>query len=242
MYNFFVSNEQFNNDLVKIIGQDAKHISQVLRMKKKEKIFICNKDSNDKYIVEIEEIKKDEVLCKMIKKEESAESNIKVTLFQGLPKSDKMEYIIQKSVELGVYDIVPLEMKNCIVKIKDADKKISRWQAISEAAAKQSKRNVIPKINKIESIKTIKDRLDEYDLVIVAYENERKSTIKEILKENKNISNVAIIVGPEGGIDESEIDILTDLGVKSVSLGKRILRTETAPIVILSMIMYELEL
>ena len=178
----------------------------------------------------------------IIKEMESTELNVKITLFQGLPKKDKMELIIQKAVELGVFNIVPVDMKNCIVKLKDEDKKISRWQEISEAAAKQSKRNIIPKIEKLMKIKDLKDKIKDYDLCIVAYEDENNTTLKDILNKNKNAKNIALIIGPEGGISKEEVQLLNENGAKTASLGKRILRTETAGISMISMITYEFEL
>ena len=242
MHNFFINNNQIEDDRVHIKGQDAKHISQVLRMKKDEKIFICNKQNGDRFLAKIENIEKDEVMCTLIENAEITEPNIKIDLFQGLPKSDKMEFIIQKAVELGISEITPVEMKNCIAKIKDEDKKISRWQAISESAAKQSKRSIIPKINKVEKIKDIKDKVNDYDLIIFAYESEKNISLKDILKDNKDISKIAIIIGPEGGFDNAEVKELDELGAIRVSLGKTILRTETASIAMISMILYEYEL
>ena len=242
MHNFFVNNNQIEDDKVHIINQDAKHISQVLRMKKGEKIFICNKENSDRYLAEIFNIEKDEVICTLLKKEDTTEPNIKVTLFQGLPKSDKMELIIQKAVELGVSEITPIEMKNCIVKIKDEDKKISRWQTIAESASKQSKRTIIPKINNVEKITNLKNKINDYDLVLFGYENEKNISLKTILNDNKNASKIAIVIGPEGGFDKEEAKELEESGAKGVSLGKTILRTETAAIAMISMIMYEFEL
>lgn len=242
MYNFFINENQIENNKAYIIGQDAKHISQVLRMKKDEEIFICNKENGDRYIAKIESFENNQVNCILLNKVETTEPKINITLFQGMPKADKMEFIIQKVVELGVYEIIPLEMKNCIVKIKDEDKKILRWQAIAESAAKQSKRSIIPKVNRVEKLGNIKDRLKDYDLVLFAYEDEKNVSIKNILTDNKNISKIAIIVGPEGGFDSKEVKGLEDFGSKAVSLGKSILRTETAPIAMISMIMYEFEL
>lgn len=241
MHNFFVNNNQIENNTVRIYNQDAKHISTVLRMKKDEKIYVSNKDTGIKYLSKIEQISKDEVLCTIINEVASTESCISVTLFQGLPKADKMEYIIQKSVELGVYEIVPVEMKNCIYKLKDENKKLQRWQVIAETAAKQSKRNVIPRVSKLENIDSLCNKIDKYDLVIIAYESEENITLKQVLKSSKEAKNIAIIIGPEGGLDKKEIDKLVDSGAKVSSLGKRILRTETAPVAMLSMIMYEYE-
>ena len=242
MHNFFVNSNQIENDTIYIIGGDAKHISQVLRMKKDENVFVCNKENGNRYLAKIFNIEKDKVICTIIQNEETTEPKIQITLFQGLPKSDKMELIIQKAVELGVYEITPVEMKNCIAKIKDEDKKITRWQAISESASKQSKRTIIPKINKVEKIKNLKDKINDYDLVIFAYENEKNISLKNILNDYKNISKIAIVIGPEGGFDKEEAKELENSGAKGVSLGKTILRTETASIAMISMIMYEFEL
>lgn len=242
MHNFFVNNNQIENDTIYIIDGDAKHISQVLRMKKNDKIYVCNKENGNRYLAEIFNIDKDKVTCTIIQSEETTEPNLQITLFQGLPKSDKMELIIQKAVELGVHEITPVEMKNCIVKIKDEDKKISRWQTIAESASKQSKRTRIPKINKVEKIKNLKNKIKDYDLVLFAYENEKHISLKNILKEYQDISKVAIVIGPEGGFNKEEVKELEESGAKGVSLGKTILRTETAPIAMISMIMYEYEL
>lgn len=241
MYNFFVNSQQIENDKVKIFGQDAKHISSVLRMKINDEIYISDKDTAVKYLSKITNIQKEEIDCILIKEVESTESNVKVTLFQGLPKADKMEYIIQKSVELGIHEIVPVNMKNCIAKLKDEDKKIQRWQAISEASAKQSKRNIIPKVARLQNIDDISKHINDFDLVIVAYEDEKKTNLKQLLNKYNKCVNIAIVVGPEGGIDGKELKSLLDAGAKTASLGKRILRTETASIAMLSMLIYEYE-
>ena len=153
-----------------------------------------------------------------------------------------MEYIIQKCVELGVHKIVPVNMKYCIAKIKDEDKKNVRWNKISEVAAKQCKRNLIPKIEKSISFNQLLSEVKKYDLAIVAYENEDNVTIKDVLVKSKKPKNIAVIIGPEGGLSIDEIEDLSKSGSKIVSLGNRILRTETAPIAVLSMINYEYEL
>ena len=241
MYNFFVNDNEIEDSIIKITGENLKHIKNVLRMKSGEKIFVCNKQTAESYLTEIESIENDLIVCRIIEKNDSTESPIKVTIYQGIPKSDKMEYIIQKAVELGVYRIVPTEMKYCIAKIKDEDKKINRWQAISEAAAKQSKRNIIPKVERMRTFKQLCEEIKEYDLVILAYENSENINLKDILKEQKKSKNMAIIIGPEGGISQEEAEELTNEGAKSVLIGKRILRTETASIAILSMLTYEFE-
>ena len=248
MPKFFVSNKQIkNNTNIEIIGIDVNHIKNVLRKNTSDKIIICDKDFGQDYLCEIINIGEN-VQCKIIEKlEENVESNIFVSIFQGMPKADKMELIIQKSVELGVYDITPIEMKRCVVKIKENDrnKKIERWQKISEVAAKQSGRNYVPKINNILNVNQICEEFENYDIVLVAYENEKENTLKEQLKilNEKEVDNlkIAVVIGPEGGIDEKEINVFKEHGAKIVTLGKRILRTETVALNVLSNIMYELE-
>ena len=243
MHKFFVESNQINDNKIKIMNNDYNHIVNVLRMKKEDNILITNKNTLETYNCKIEQINEREVLCNIISVEnKEVEMNVKVDIFQGLPKADKMEYIIQKCVELGVHKIVPVNMKYCIAKIKDEDKKNIRWNTISEVASKQCKRNLIPKIEKSINMTNLYNEIKNYDLAIVAYENEDNTTIKNVLQENKNVKSIAVIIGPEGGISSDEIDSLKNLGVKIVSLGNRILRTETASIVALSMIVYEFEL
>lgn len=248
MPKFFVSNKQIKNNInIEIIGTDVNHIKNVLRKNISDKIVICDKDFGQDYLCEIIDIGEN-IRCKIIDKlEESVESNIFVSIFQGMPKADKMELIIQKAVELGVYDITPVEMKRCVVKIKENDrnKKIERWQKISEVAAKQSGRNYIPKINNILNVNQICEEFKNYDTVLVAYENEKENTLKEQLKmlNKKETDNlrIAVVIGPEGGIDEKEINLFKENDAKIITLGKRILRTETVALNVLSNIMYELE-
>lgn len=242
MYNFFVEDSQINENIVKIVGEDYKHISKVLRMSINEKISICIKQTEERFLAKIIDIDNERVMCEIIEKFQSNETKINVTVYQGIPKSDKMEYIIQKSVELGAKNIVPVEMKNCIAKIKEPNKKITRWQVISEASAKQSKRNIIPKIAYPINIIEMQNEFSKYDLVLVAYENEKNVGIKEILKDYKSAKNIAIIIGPEGGLTENEVKQIEEKGGISVSLGKRILRTETASLALLSILMYEFEM
>ena len=248
MPKFFVNSNQIKNNKIEIINQDVKHIRTVLRAKIGDEINICDNQSKKNYICNIIEINKEKIICQ-IKEEakENTESNIKVTIFQGLPKFDKMEFIIQKAVELGVYDIEPVEMKRCVVKLdeKDKPKKISRWQKISEVAAKQCGRDIIPQIKNIINLKNICNLIEKYDIVLVAYENEKNNTLKneiEKLKNNKKENKkIGIIIGPEGGLEKSEVEFLNQNGAKIITLGKRILRTETASLNILSILMYELE-
>lgn len=249
MPKFFVKQEQVEQEKIKIIGQDVNHIKNVLRKEIGNEITICNATTGQDYLCEISELSEEQIDCK-IKQilENSNESNIKVTIMQGLPKADKMELIIQKAVELGVYEITPIDMKRCIVKLKgkDENKKIERWQKISEVASKQCGRNIIPKINSLVTLKNICNIFDKYDIVLVAYENEKETTLKEELKKikekyEKEEIKIAIVIGPEGGIAEEEVKMLQQSGANTITLGKRILRTETVALNVLSVIMYELE-
>lgn len=251
MPKFFVNEEQIKENDIIIKGQDVEHIKKVLRSKVGDELQICNSKTKENFICNIENVNNEEILCKIKQKiDGKVESNINITIFQGLPKADKMEYIIQKSVELGVYDITPVEMKRCVVKLqeKDKNKKILRWQKISEVAAKQSGRDIIPKVNNITNIKKLYDIFQMYDIVLVAYENEKQNTLKQELKvikeKNKDSDKtikIGIVIGPEGGLEQAEVEELKNNGAKVITLGKRILRTETVALNVLSIINYELE-
>ncbi len=249
MPKFFVPEEQIEKNEITIMGQDVKHIKNVLRKVIGDEIIVCNKTKEKDYLCEVMEIQKEFIKCNIIRElEENVESKIEITVFQGLPKFDKMELIIQKSVELGVYKIVPVSMKRCVVKLqeKDKEKKQKRWNTISEVAAKQCGRNRVPEINTILNIKDINNLIEEYDVFLVAYENEKDITLKQCLKnikeeyKNDNIK-IGVLIGPEGGIAPEEVQELKDNGAVSMSLGKRILRTETVALNVISIIMYELE-
>lgn len=244
MSKFFVKENQINNDKIHILGEDVNHIANVLRMKKEDEVQICNQETGENYITKIISFSKDEIECEIVKKIiETVESNVDITLLQGIPKFDKMELIIQKNTEVGVKKIVPVLMERTVVKLdeKTANKKIERWQKIAEVAAKQSMRDIIPEIENIIKLQDITKQ--DYDEVLVAYENEEKNMLKQELKklQGKDRYKIAIVIGPEGGISEKEIEILKNMGASFVSLGKRILRTETAGIVMSGNIMYELE-
>ena len=248
MPKFFVSTNQIKDSNIYIEKEDVNHIKNVLRAKIDDEIEICDFNTSKNYICKIEKIEDKKIDCKIIKeiKLNNIESKIKVTIFQGLPKADKMELVIQKSVELGVYDITPVKMKRCVVKLdeKDKIKKIERWQKISEVASKQSGRNIIPKINNIQNIDEICKNIKDYDLLLIAYEKEKENFLKAELKKLTNIKDnikIGVVIGPEGGIDEEEIQKFKENGAKIITLGNRILRTETVALNILSIIMYELE-
>lgn len=249
MPRFFVRNEQVKEKTIEILGEDIKHIKNVLRKQIGDKLEICNQDTKKSYICEIEKLEDKSILTKIIEELKKDDNKISVDIYQGLPKADKMELIIQKSVELGVNAIIPVAMKRCVVKIdpKDEIKKITRWQKIAESAAKQSGRNTIPEVNNIVNIEKITQLIKKYDCVIVAYENEKENTIKhELLKlkekvKTNNKIKIAIVIGPEGGLEEKDVELLKQNGAKIVTLGNRILRTETVALNVLSVIMYELE-
>jgi 16S rRNA (uracil1498-N3)-methyltransferase len=222
---------------------------------------ISQENSGDNYNAQITQYTKDEVDCEIIEKiNKTTESNVHITLFQGLPKFEKMELIIQKNTEVGVSKIVPVIMERTVVKIdeKVAGKKLERWQKIAEIAAKQSMRDVIPKIDNIIKLKDMDTT--NFDAVLVAYENEEHNklkdelqNLKQKLKSNSSNNNskdntedtlqynIAIVIGPEGGIAEKEIEMLAEKNARFVSLGKRILRTETAGLVMAGNVLYELE-
>lgn len=247
MPRFFVKHNQIENENININGEDVKHIRNVLRKQIGDIIEICNQDNGVSYKCEIEKISEQTIITHIIEKLDNLDEMIKIDVYQGLPKADKMELIIQKSVELGANSIIPVNMKRCIVKLdgKDEDKKIERWNKIAESAAKQCGRNSIPEVKKLINIKKICDSIPNYDQIIVAYENENKNTIKselKALKEKNNNLKIGIVIGPEGGFDEQEIEQLKKCGAKIVTLGKRILRTETVALNLLSIIMYEFSL
>lgn len=250
MPKFFVKENQISNNKIEIVGDDVNHITNVLRMKQGEILKVCNQETGENYIAEIINAQKNSVTCEIQEKlEETAESNVDITLYQGVPKFEKMELIIQKNTEVGVNAIVPVIMERTVVKLdeKQVSKKLERWQKIAEIAAKQSMRDKIPEIKNIIKINKISDSLknEKFDTILVAYENEEKTMLKKELKKLENLKDkkykIAIIIGPEGGISEREIEQLNNLGAKCVSLGRRILRTETAGIIMSGDIMYELE-
>ncbi|MBQ9814859.1 MAG: 16S rRNA (uracil(1498)-N(3))-methyltransferase [Lachnospiraceae bacterium] len=245
MYHFFIDPGNISGEKVYIEGGDVNHIKNVLRMQTGEQIMVSDGEGSD-YLCEIESMTEQEVVCNILSKEvSSSECSVKFYLFQGLPKSDKLEHVIQKSVELGVYEIIPTNMSRCIVKYDDKKlkNKLSRWQGIAESAAKQSHRGVIPEVKPVmnysEALKYAKEKCD---MILVPYENHKgmKET-KEILAEIKPGMSVAIFIGPEGGFAEKEIEMAEQADARLITLGNRILRTETAPLMLLSVLTFMLE-
>lgn len=247
MYQFFVEPSQINvNDKhVIITGSDVNHIKNVLRMKAGEEISVSNGLDGKEYRCGILSLEPDRILCELrFIKEAGVELPAKVYLFQGIPKADKMELIIQKAVELGVYQIIPVAAKRCVVKLdcKKADAKIMRWQGIAEAAAKQSKRAVIPQVSDVLSFEQAVKMASDMDVRFIPYElAEGMEKTRKLISGLKPDQSIAVFIGPEGGFEEAEIQVALANGIEPVTLGKRILRTETAGMTVLSWIMYQME-
>lgn len=247
MYQFFVEPQQIHVDdkSVIITGSDVNHIKNVLRMKIGEEIAVSNGQDGKEYRCGIREYTEDAVLCELrFIKEDGVELPSKIYLFQGLPKADKMELIIQKAVELGVYQVIPVAMKHCVVKLDDkkAASKIARWQGIAEAAAKQSKRGIIPQITKVMTFAQTMEYSRNAQVRLVPYElAEGMEETRKIIEQIQPGQDIAIFIGPEGGFDEDEIRKAMEDGMQPITLGKRILRTETAGMTVLSILMYHLE-
>ncbi|MCY6484255.1 16S rRNA (uracil(1498)-N(3))-methyltransferase [Clostridium aestuarii] len=244
MHKFFISQDKICGNKAIIEGEDVKHIYKVLRLKEGENVNINNCNGKE-YLTQIQSITKSEVEVEILKElQVNNESPIEVYLYQGLPKASKMEIIIQKCTELGVKEIIPIETNRVSSSIKDINKemkKLDRWNRIAFEACKQSKRTLISNIRSILKFDEFIDELKEMDLIVVAYENAENYGIKKLIQElDKQVLKVAIVVGPEGGFEEEEIKSLKDNGAHIVTLGPRILRTETAGLTCVSLIMYEL--
>lgn len=244
MHHFFVSPAQVGDEFVTIEGNDVNHIKNVLRMKTGEKILVSNNTDRD-YCCEVTEINDDSIKARIIETDfTGTEPGCFFYLFQGLPKSDKMESIIQKSVELGVFEIIPVETKRSIVKFdpKKKESKIKRYNLISESAAKQSRRSIIPVVKDVMTFKQALEYAKDFDINIIPYENFKDmKTTKEIIAKVRVPMKIGIFIGPEGGFDDSEVSLAKEFGVTQISLGKRILRTETAGPAILSVLMFQTE-
>ncbi len=245
MYQFFVEPRQIHDKTVRIEGSDVNHIKNVLRMKVGEELSVSNGVDGREYRCGIVSMDEECITCELrFVKEDGVELPSQVYLFQGLPKADKMELIIQKAVELGVHAVVPMAAKRCVVKLDDkkAKSKIVRWQGIAEAAAKQSKRRIVPEIMDVMSFKEALAYIKDFEVKLIPYElAEDMSKTREIIGNLQPGQRVAIFIGPEGGFEESEVQLAMENGVEPITLGKRILRTETAGFTVLSWIMYQLE-
>ena len=238
MRRFFCDNITGNS--AAITGDDAHHISRVLRMKAGDVLSLCD-GAGYEYDAVITAISQERVDCSLGEKHNSeAESAVQVTLFQCLPKTGKMELIVQKCTELGVFSIVPVLSAHCVVvPNKDYDKKRERYNRVALEAAKQSRRAMIPQVLPLTELKKID--VQSFDLFLVAYEDETAVSLKQALRAANTPASIALLIGPEGGLEEGEVAQLVKAGAKSVSLGKRILRTETAGMAMLAQTLYEVE-
>lgn len=247
MFQFFVDNSQIVDKTVRIEGNDVNHIKNVLRMKIGEELNVVTADSDKEYRCAVREYTQDEVICDLLFiKENNTELDAAITIYQGLPKADKMELIIQKAVELGAAKIVPVAMDRSVVKLDGGkeDKKITRWNTISEAAAKQSKRRFVPQVTNVMTFAEALSDAEGADYKLLPYElcdMDTMQATRDIVASIKRGSKVAVFIGPEGGFSEKEIEAATIAGVNQVTLGHRILRTETAGMMVLSWLVMQLE-
>ena len=244
MHHFFVTPQQVKENEIIITGTDVNHIKNVLRMKSGEEVQISD-GNNKKYLCEIVSMTGEEVHV-ALKEELTADTELpsNIYLFQGLPKSDKMELIVQKAVELGVFEIIPVATKRAVVKLDDkkAVKKVERWNGIAESAAKQSGRNIVPKVNEVMSYEEAIRYAKALDIILIPYElAEDMNQTRQVIEGITPGQSVGIFIGPEGGFDASEVEYAITQGAEAITLGKRILRTETAGLTTLSILMYHLE-
>lgn len=244
MHQFFVTPMQVKEDRIYIEGQDVNHIKNVLRMKTGEQLKISD-GNNKRYLCEVETMTAQEVCVRIIEEQQvNTELPSKIYLFQGLPKGDKMELIVQKAVELGVYEVIPVATKRAVVKLdeKKAAKKVERWNGIAESGAKQSGRNVIPSVTKVMSYKEALAYAKELDVILIPYElAEGIAETKQVIEGIKKGASIGVFIGPEGGFETAEVEQAIESGAKAITLGRRILRTETAGLTTLSILMYHLE-
>lgn len=241
MPKFFVSPDKVSEHTIKIDTEDVKHIKRVLRLDVGDEISVSDSIGTD-YTAKISAIEENCILCEILSSvKNNTEPNISVTLYQALPKASKMEFIIQKTTELGITRIVPCALSRCVVKLdgKDAVKKVERWQKIADEASKQSGRGVIPEIAPVMSFKDAVMDMQKSDLCFVPYENAEDTKLKSVLS-SKKAKDISFMIGPEGGFSPEEADFLENSGIPLVTLGKRILRTETAGMAVLAMVMYDI--
>lgn len=247
MHLFFVSPEQINlyDRRVMILGPDVNHMKNVLRMRPGEEFSVSNGQDGREYRCAIQTMEEDRIVCELrFIKEENVELPSRIYLFQALPKADKMELVIQKAVELGVYQIIPVAAKRCVVKLEDkkAAAKLARWQGIAEAAAKQSRRAIIPEVTGVSTFAQAVKSAARMEIKLIPYElAQDMSRTRKLMESIKPGQDTAVFIGPEGGFEEAEIALALENGVEPITLGKRILRTETAGMTVLSWILYLLE-
>lgn len=241
MNRFFVDPVQIQGDKARIVGEDVKHIGRVLRLGTGDEVMLCDGACTD-YLARIEEVKKDAVLLSILSSSPSkTEPHRRVTLYQGLPKSGKMELILQKCVELGIWAVVPVVAQRSVVKLspQDFEPKRLRYQRVACEAAKQARRGIIPHVTSLSS-SFQETAVSRHDLLLIADEEEQTSSLKQVLKANQSAKDIGLVIGPEGGLERSEVASLKERGGITLTMGPRVLRTETAGMAALAMILYEL--
>lgn len=247
MHQFFVTPSQINitDKSVIITGSDVNHLKNVLRMKPGQEISVSNGVDGKEYRCGIVSLESDKVICELrFVKEDGVELPSKVYLFQALPKADKMELIVQKAVELGVYQIIPVAAKRCVTKLDErkAGTKIARWQSIAEAASKQCRRGIVPRVTEVLSFSQAVKKATDMDVRLIPYEMaEGMEKTRKVIDGLRSGQTIAVFIGPEGGFEKEEVQEALDGGLEPVTLGRRILRTETAGMTVLSWIMYRIE-
>ncbi len=240
VHRFFVGYSLAGANEVTIEGDDAAHISRVLRLSDGDEITVCDSDGFDS-VCSLTSVSPSKAVAQILSRTQSLnEPQIKVSIYQGVPKGDKLDTVVQKCTELGAVKIVPFDAKRSVAKIKDAEKKRERMQKIAYEASKQSKRAFVPEVVPVMNFKDAVQAAKDDDLLIIAYEEEKSQSIKEVLRKNKSAKTISIFIGPEGGFSPEEIEFAKANGFESVLMGPRILRTETAPLAALTAVMYEL--
>ena len=247
MLHLFADPSDVQDELLTITGPEVNHIRNVMRLKPGEEISVSIGGDGKEYRYGIESYTEDSVLCRLrFVKDKEVELPVKVLLFQGLPKADKMDLIVQKAVELGAAEIIPVSMERCVVKLNagKAAKKTARWQTIAESAASQSRRSIIPRILAPMSMKeAVEYAKEQTEVRVIPYElQEDDGSVKQYLESLKEGQSVSIFIGPEGGFTPAEVELAKEAGIRPISLGRRILRTETAGLAILSWLIYILEI
>lgn len=247
MLHLFADPSDVQDELLTITGPEVNHIENVMRLKPGEEISVSIGGDGKEYRYGIESYTEDSVLCRLrFVKDKEVELPVKVLLFQGLPKADKMDLIVQKAVELGAAEIIPVSMERCVVKLDagKAAKKTARWQTIAESAASQSRRSIIPRVLAPMSMKeAVEYAKEQTEVRVIPYElQEDDGSVKQYLESLKEGQSVSIFIGPEGGFAPGEVELAKEAGIRPISLGRRILRTETAGLAILSWLIYILEI
>ncbi len=235
MHRFFVNEDGVQGSMARLEAGDAQHAARVLRLAPGDEVELL--DGVCRYAARLTEVSKEGVIAEILSALPDHEPNVRVTLYQGLPKAEKMEFILQKCTELGVYAVVPVQMERCVVQLsgKDGEKKRERWQRIAREAAKQCGRARVPEVSAPQPLAGMSQALSEdYDLVLVPWEEAREGGIRAAIRET-NAQRIAIVIGPEGGMTKEEVAWLHDRGARPVTLGPRILRTETAGMAALTM-------